>query len=765
MQTPRFLMTLVAASAVAACHPDPVPGPGGGSGDPEPDDDEVACRLASSAPAFDGTGVSVRQALELHWSEPIDPASVASQVDLKWLGGDSVPFTVEQTAPDTVLLHPDRSLWFWGKYAIVVGDGVTTQTGAPCEGDEIAFSTLEPQPLARPLRPAAVNGIAKVGEYVITASTSYRGLQVYDVSTAAATKLVGEVVTEQSPTGLTVVGDRAYAPAAFEGVLIFDVSSPSTPVQIGRAGTPGIAEDVAEYANNGRRYLFVADYWWGVRLLDVTDAAGPKDLGVFDPTGVHAAHTWAVDVQGDLLAVADGVGGLALVDIADPQQPVMLSYTQDDYDLYDVVLAGNVAYTSRGPLGVRAWDISDANAPVALANLPGPSTTSYDRIQRLVLDGGELFAATGTVGVERVSLDGTGAMTMAAVHDVPGRAWSVAVDASHIYAGGEAGLLVFDRAAATGAPPIWFDPTGHGLAREVALGDGYAYVAAGSRGLQTYSLADSAGPALVDQDDTPGMSLDVAASTVVTTPDHVLLGDGRAGMVVYDRWNQADPKQIGFSDSNDNVQGMWVVGDVVYACDANAGMFIADISDPASPVLLSATPNPPDLIGCSDILVIGETALLGTAGGLGIVDVSDPTSPTWLGWAPVSETGGIGYMKLVGDHLLTSFRVPDYEGTYDISNKLLVFDVSDPLSPELVWKSDDLGGAGDIVVAGDVAFLAGGGRGVFVFDIHDITAPELEGAIPTPGNANGLALAEDRLYVAQGNGGLVAIPVGQLPAH
>jgi hypothetical protein len=339
----------------------------------------------------------------------------------------------------------------------------------------------------------------------------------------------------------------------------------------------------------------------------------------------------------------------------------------------------------------------------------------------------------------------------------------VAVDDDYIYAGGEAGLVVFARTAPTDSDPVWFDAGSHGLAREVTVAAGHAYVAAGSRGLQTFSTDAAGGIALVDQDDTPATTLDVAAGTIIEEGDLIILGDMRAGVCLFDRSSPGDPEMIGFVDSTDTVQGMQVVGSTLFVCEGNAGMFIADIADPSAPVLLAREAFPPNLIGCTDIMVDGHVALLGTQAGLGLVDVADPEAPVWLGWAPMHEVGSIRYMRRVGDHLLASFRVGDHEGTHGATWRLLVFDVTDPLQPSLVWQSEDLGGAlGEIVVHGDIAFVAGGDQGVLVFHIADIKAPELEGAIATPGNASGVALAGEVLHVAQANGGLGTAVLGQL---
>jgi hypothetical protein len=730
----------------------------------------VTCHLAASTPAFDASGVAPAQQIELTWSEPVDAGTVANQVELKNLGGEAWPFTLQQTGPTSFALLPQKSLWLWDEYAVLVGDGVQTSGGDACTGQEIAFSTLQPTALDRDLRPAGAAGIGLVGHYALTASNSYRGLQVYDASKPDDVKLISEVATAQSPTGLTIDGDRAYVPAGVEGVLVFDVGALPGVTLIGHVGTPGTALHVVPFEQAGRRYIAIADLDEAVRVVDVTEPAGPVDVGVIDPSGNHTARSRGVDVRDGLMAIADGTGSgagsLALIDIADVENPVLLSKTPDDYDLYDVRLApGGLAYASRGALGVRSWNIANPLAPVVTGTLESPSTEPVDVIQRLALDGDELFASTVILGVERIALDGTGTMAMAAIHDLPGQSGSLAVNQDHIFAGSESGLVVYPRGAQSGATPSWIDPNGHGTARSVAIVDGQAYVAAGSRGLQTFAIAADKALSIEDRDDTAGLGLDIAAFSVALAGNLAVVGDARGGVSVFDRSDAANPILISSLTSDDSVAGTRVVGDTLYACQTNKGLIVASLADPAAPTLLSKTQVPPDLVACLDIEVIGDIGLIGANAGLGVVDLADPTAPQWLGWAPLPRQGTIHHVQRVGDRLLAGFRSQDFEGTYDISYSLLVVDVSDPAQPSLVWESDNLGGAADIVVAGDIAFLAGGREGVFVFDISDIDEPRLQGAIPTAGNANGLALDDTTLYVAQGNGGLIAIPLGQLPPH
>src|SRR6185503_10583259 len=100
----------------------------------------------------------------------------------------------------------------------------------------------------------------------------------------------------------------------------------------------------------------------------------------------------------------------------------------------------------------------------------------------------------------------------------------------------------------------------------------------------------------------------------------------------------------------------------------------------------------------------------------------------------------------VGQYLVATTSVADFEARFGATHRLQVFDVSDPANPIRVWVGEDLGGASDVTVAGTVAFVASEDRGIFVYDLFEPTQPFLEGRIPTLGNASGLGFTRDALY-------------------
>jgi hypothetical protein len=186
-----------------------------------------------------------------------------------------------------------------------------------------------------------------------------------------------------------------------------------------------------------------------------------------------------------------------------------------------------------------------------------------------------------------------------------------------------------------------------------------------------------------------------------------------------------------------------VAGDYAY-CSFLNGLLVLDISDKRDPVSISRL-----YLGGGFGINLQENLACIAAGenGLWIVDVSDPASPVLNGgFNTPGEAKGVtvrGRYALVAD---------GPEG-------LQVIDISNPVAPELVASFDTPGMAEGIAVSGDHLYVADGPAGLQIVDISDASSPGLTGTIDTPGNAERVALSGHLAYVADGSAGLQIVDV------
>ncbi|HEY0605168.1 MAG TPA: hypothetical protein VGD58_19775, partial [Herpetosiphonaceae bacterium] len=136
------------------------------------------------------------------------------------------------------------------------------------------------------------------------------GLEIVDVSNPSSPTLRG--IYEQYADGVDVVGDRAYI--LHDQIDIVDVSNPAQPRLSGTYHSPNFAK--ALHFQDGRAYI--ADGWGGglhIAALITADHLRPrvsyKTLG----------DTQDVDVEGDVVYLAEGEGGLKIFRVYPEQFP------------------------------------------------------------------------------------------------------------------------------------------------------------------------------------------------------------------------------------------------------------------------------------------------------------------------------------------------------------------------------------------------------------------------------------------------------------
>ncbi|NGX43178.1 MAG: hypothetical protein K940chlam7_01469 [Chlamydiae bacterium] len=123
-------------------------------------------------------------------------------------------------------------------------------------------------------------------------------------------------------------------------VQIIDVSNESNPVRVSWIDTPGgLASGVALQDNNA----FTVHEGSGLLITNVTDKSNPIDLGIGDTAG----YAYRVAVSGNYAYVADYFGGFSVFDVSDKKNPRRTQWTQPipaGNDIQEVALHDNSVY-------------------------------------------------------------------------------------------------------------------------------------------------------------------------------------------------------------------------------------------------------------------------------------------------------------------------------------------------------------------------------------------------------------------------------------
>jgi hypothetical protein len=178
----------------------------------------------------------------------------------------------------------------------------------------------------------------------------------------------GTTYTSSDPSIAAVSASGAIAAVSVGSAVITVSDGPSgltrqVPVTVSAfSPAPFAAYDTPGYAYNvdlDGNLAFIADGPGGLQILDVSSGATVGKLSF------GGALVLDVRLRGKLAAVALGGGGFALADVSNPAQPVTLSITPSSGVTGDLWVSGEVLYAAASD-GLHVYDISNPTAPVAL---------------------------------------------------------------------------------------------------------------------------------------------------------------------------------------------------------------------------------------------------------------------------------------------------------------------------------------------------------------------------------------------------------------
>ncbi|MEZ4731122.1 MAG: Ig-like domain-containing protein [Caldilineaceae bacterium] len=293
---------------------------------------------------------------------------------------------------------------------------------------------------------------------------------------------------------------------------------------IGLADTPGTAVDLCVEAHAAA----VADAEAGVALFNVFDSMNPILVAQVDTP----SNAQRVACSGDGVAVADGDGGLALLDIGNTAAARIVHQLNLNGEVTAVAATGNTVYAATAAGRIVAVDFTSGAVTA--------ETTVPDAVQDLAIQAETLYALT-TQMLYALDLHEAG-LTISGAAEAPGttgagrRPWRLFVGGELGYATHSRGYDTFDLAVPTQPTLIAAGQTQQiGWKQIVVNGAGLGVEAVGANstndGSHNISLYDVSDPQETDQPlvqfATPGLAAAVRI-------DHGLayVADSEAGLAV-----------------------------------------------------------------------------------------------------------------------------------------------------------------------------------------------------------------------------------------
>jgi len=203
-----------------------------------------------------------------------------------------------------------------------------------------------------------VKAVAIDGSYAFVSLGFYNTrLQVYDVSSPTNPARVAEVFlsSSQSTDFISIIGNYAYVDSG-EGIKVFDISDPTTPIQTGLLAQYGSA-----FSINGNYGYLLSDH--ELKVIDISSISTPKVLNTIS-LGYYQED---MVIEGNFLYIT-GSEGIFVYDLSDPVSPSLVNRTAGHYRFNSITVEENYAYLLDGYASttIHVIDFSNPLSPKSM---------------------------------------------------------------------------------------------------------------------------------------------------------------------------------------------------------------------------------------------------------------------------------------------------------------------------------------------------------------------------------------------------------------
>jgi hypothetical protein len=338
--------------------------------------------------------------------------------------------------------------------------------------------------------------------------------KIVDISIPASPALVGSYKISPEAGNLndiSVSGNYAYLTTGGEGFLyILDISKPKSPSLVG-------TYDPSEPLSMGKiyvsgNYAYIGMDNRGLLIIDISNPSSPTRKGEYY---IPKAFIPGIYVKDHHAFLACGHEGLKIIDVSNPALPELVAQYNSS-PVFDVVVKGKYAYVhGYEDQRLSVLDVSLVSSPVLVGTAVFPF---YNR--GMFVSGDYVYMACGESGLRMIDVSIPASLALVGGYQTPGYIKDVWADGNFIYAVDEnmEKLLIFAYSPAAGPPRIHINRTQLTFAAD-NNGPG--------TGLQTISIANRGGANLNWQVSTVGDWLGSTPSAGMNTGEIYISIDSR----------------------------------------------------------------------------------------------------------------------------------------------------------------------------------------------------------------------------------------------
>lgn len=549
------------------------------------------------------------------------------------------------------------------------------------------------------------------------------GFMIFDVSDPSSPLLLGSYIETSTPEyhymirDVYISGDKVYVADVNLGLQVFDISQPSAPVLERTVDSEDIfLEKILGVAGNkvwlyGKyQAKYSSDYSNKVFSYDLTNTeySGRKFIYTVDSTVDSMAK-----LSGNIKYFSESVmidveeDENYSVKVVDVQSAKNISIVHTGKNVSGAFVSGDMLFLAQGSEGITAIDISEAKNNAKLPKFKG----SYVSEELSGING---MAISGNIAyLKKYSYKN--------------------------YYSDYADFIIVD--ISNPSIPKQISSLNSWVLSYYAGNSGEIYLLGNNEvlsGLSRIDISDPENPYFPDSSTIVLLSSGVCGLTdsyslndVVYSDKGIFLSRNYAQPVMngYEcdfTWEESDGIEIlsnqleadsyytiGNIDSIGYSSGIYTADSLLYICDSEAGLRVADVKDIENPKVLGSynTSSAP-----RDVFVVGSIAYVIESGNLlEMVTMSDPSNMSII--SSTELPGSPSYITVSGGYAYVSH-----------GESFSVIDVNGPFSPD-VLKTFNVGYAGEIYVDGDIIYINSNSYGLKIFRLTglDDCSPEING--------------------------------------
>ncbi|MGB4858816.1 MAG: hypothetical protein WBP11_05755 [Dokdonella sp.] len=592
--------------------------------------------------------------------------------------------------------------------------------------------------------PEAVEHWSGAGEQLLVIGDG-SVLRLYDSSIPNAPVKLGEVLVGDPVRSIEISPDGQLAAVADHRnhVNLVDISNRATPVRRGSYTSTGLAQPYGMDIVGNRLYVAVRTI--GLRILDIANPDAPVLLG--QSNGAVSDYVFDVEVRGNYAYLAQRDDGVQIINISNPATPTVAGAHAASNGAADIRIIGSRAYVTRGSLGVDILDLTNATAPTRVSTFADTS----DYLFETDLIGTNHVAISSFSGTFVYNVSTPSAPTL--VSQIGSWHYRLATQGNTAYTSASGNLFpsvkILDLT--TPASPVQSgEILGDGNSVDVRVGAGQVVVANGERGLVVLDTANPFAPTYAGRLVFPNDEV-----SVVEIVNGAAVAGTYGKVHIVDTSTPANPVEItSINLGNQYVPDLAARGTQLYVATGFGGLSAYDMATPAAPHELWQWSSPGVVV--QRVALDDQFAYTGYLQDLQVLQLNGLAAPTLIddftlasNVTDIAADDGFVYVgtQLSGVRILDN-SVPgamvevasidvgpttangvavDGNRLYiaaDEFSGLLVYDITNPATPQFVEQRNTSGEARKVAVRNGVVALAEYGSGVRTF-VCDAVAADL----------------------------------------